>query len=369
MNMEENTTAKLIVNKVFDEAQRVINMNITKANDIEIASYLAGMTAFFVAGYRKDFDLCQDITPSFQKAIMQRVTKDEYNFYSTTLNDAYIKFREVAITHQNQSPEWENEMMEEFGEMLLVLLHANATDYSRGLMISEAKKMLEIAQNTVSYISVEESSHNSADKEKPKSKRINYLGIIYAIVVVGAFLLIIYIGKSHKMYEPEKAIYAMRQYTDDNSGNYTDWYISIVPGKGTKYNIGTIDIYMLYYIKAGELPQYSYLFSSSCGFWEWKKILGNFAVNNEGKSFKLIPTGVERVDCYCSETHVKGIDWWYSELDVSDMESNVATISTIDFGNDYIDYEGTIFKRVSRDKLDYSVQSILYTLDDMLNSR
>lgn len=42
-------------------------MNITDTKQIGIASVLTGLTAFFVAGYRNDFDLCQELTPAYQK--------------------------------------------------------------------------------------------------------------------------------------------------------------------------------------------------------------------------------------------------------------------------------------------------------------
>ena len=99
MNYDKTAVANSIIDKIFEEAKRVKNMNITDAKELGVASVLTGLTAFFVAGYRNDFDLCQELTPAFQKRIMPSVTKEEYYNYSYILNDSYVKFREIGIKH------------------------------------------------------------------------------------------------------------------------------------------------------------------------------------------------------------------------------------------------------------------------------
>ena len=140
--MADEATASKIIEKVFGEADKVVKMNITSVDRNMIAAILTGLTAFFVAGYRNDYDLCQELTPAYQKRIMPLVDKAKYDNYSYTLNDSYIKFREVGIKYQYQSEDWSERMMDEFSEMLLVMTNANATDYSRNLMLGEVKRLL-----------------------------------------------------------------------------------------------------------------------------------------------------------------------------------------------------------------------------------
>lgn len=47
--------ADKIIDKVFEETNRVIQMNITTMSELGISSILIGLVGFFIAGYRNDF--------------------------------------------------------------------------------------------------------------------------------------------------------------------------------------------------------------------------------------------------------------------------------------------------------------------------
>lgn len=156
---ETQRIAQAIVSKVFAESRRVVNMNISPMNEMGIAAILTGLTGFFVAGYRSDFDLCQELTPTYQKRIMSSVGKEDYDNYSYMVNDSYIKFRDTGIKYQYKTEDWATRMMDEFAEVLLVVLRANATDYSKDLMLGECQELLQIAKYTY------EESHTESDVE------------------------------------------------------------------------------------------------------------------------------------------------------------------------------------------------------------
>ena len=48
--------ADKIIDKIFEETNRIIQMNITKMSDLGISSILTGLVGFFIAGYRNDFE-------------------------------------------------------------------------------------------------------------------------------------------------------------------------------------------------------------------------------------------------------------------------------------------------------------------------
>ena len=146
--MENSEIAGAIINRIYSESQKVINMNITNMNETGIATILTSLTAFFVVDFRNEMDLHGELTSAFQRRIATSVSKDEYANYLYLLNDCFVKFRESEANYQYKTDNWVSLMMDEFAEMLLVMLRANATDYSRQLMRVEVNNLLEIARET-----------------------------------------------------------------------------------------------------------------------------------------------------------------------------------------------------------------------------
>lgn len=373
MMSDTNVVAEAVINKVFNESQKVVNMNITSTSNIGIAAVLTGLTAFFVAGFRNDFDLCQELTPVYQKKIMPSVSREEYENYSYILNDSYIKFRDAAIRYQNQSEDWVTQMMSEFGEMMLVMLRANATDYSRGLMIDEAQKLLDIARKTGTeypYSKQVTSANTNTMKEKesdaPDEKSIKK-GSIAGTVAFVLFLLVCgvyyYITSVQSMYTPRAALYYMQDYYDDG---YMDCYISVEPGDEKNSNMGTFSIYMLDVSKDSDdgMPRAIYMTKTRCGYWEWKKLLGSFATNNDGKRFGVIPSGYSRVDCYMADGTAVGFD---SDMNPLEPDTIPAVREVIDFGTNNFIYEGTLYNEVNPNQLDENTLLVLSVLELRMN--
>lgn len=366
MASEKTALAEKIMDKVFEESARVVNMNITDAKQAGIASVLTGLTAFFVAGYRNDFDLCQELTPAYQKRIMPSVSKEEYDNYSYILNNSYTQFREVAIKHQNNSDNWAQEMKSEFGNMLVAMLRANDTNYSRKLLTEMVDRLLVVATKTENTSSNSLSSH--VEKEKKGSK---FKSIIIPAVFVAICLIYYYITGVHSAYTPVETLYYMQEAHQDDDG-YLECYIKVSPGEpDSDYkNMGTFTIYLIDQIdSSGEyMPRYSYMTTASCGYWEWKKLLGSFATNNKGNKFGIIPNGYNRVDCYMAEGKAVGIDGFMGPLDTSDF--NVSAIKeVIDFGTNNFVYDGTLYNEVNPNQLDDATTFIMDTLDEMMANK
>lgn len=146
--MKKNKIATSIINTIFSESQTVRSTNITSISNMEIAAVMTGLTAFFVAGFRNDFDLCQELTPVYQMRIMPTVSREEYDNLTQLLNNSYIRFREIAIRVQDSSPDWITRLIDEFASMFLELIRAINTDSSRTYIIEETKKLLDIACTT-----------------------------------------------------------------------------------------------------------------------------------------------------------------------------------------------------------------------------
>ena len=263
-----NAIASMIINKVFEEARKVKSMNITNMDEMGIASILTGLTAFFVAGYRNDFDLCQDLTPTFQQKIMPNVSKEQYDKYTYAMNDAYIKFRETAIRYQNQTDSWAIKMMSEFAEMILVMTRANANDDSRKLMFEEVQQLLEIAKNTgLALTNYNKSLGSSENKEEPKKKSTKIRNVVLAIIFAFACGLYFYIHNVHSPYTPKESMYYWQEKYEDG---YMECDIKITPGKANDKNIGTFSIYIIDSVDdSGDyMPKYCYMTTSTCGYWE-----------------------------------------------------------------------------------------------------
>ena len=359
--IDNSKTAEQIINKIFEETNKVIQMNITSMNEFGIAAVLSGLVAFLVAGYRNDFELAQEITPQYQKRIMPRVDKEVYDNSTFQLNDSYTKFRECAINHQYKSENWATEMFDDFGKMLLVMLNANATQYSKNLMVEEAQRLLDIAVKT----SVEESI-----KEKEKKKN-NTTGGKFAKIVIGVLVVLliggyIYKDNFHSRVYPE-GLYFMQQYYDDSQEHY-DCYIKVISTEDDNMSPDYFNIYLIKYIDdSGEYyPEYCYMTSSPCGYWEWKKLIGSFAVNDAGKKYGFLQKGYQRVDCYISDGKAVGFDSNFKPLDTSEDDLS-AVIETIDFGTNNFIYQGTIYNKVNEANLDDDTKFYMECLEVLMN--
>lgn len=359
--------ADKIIDKIFEETNRIIQMNITKMSDLGISSILTGLVGFFIAGYRNDFELSQEITPQYQKRIMPRVDRESYNNYTYQLNDSYTQFRECAIKHQNSSENWVSEMFDEFGEMLLKMLNANATQYSKNLMIDEAKRLLDIATKTdVNKSSINNEKTRTKDENKTEKKGSKLFKFVIGVLVVGAILVYLYINNVHSSAYPN-GMYFMQEYID-NSEEHFDCYIKVQTNKDDHDNLGTFNIYLINYIDdSGEYyPRSCYMMSAPCGYWEWKTLLGSFAVNNAGKKYGIVPNGYERVDCYIADGKAVGFDSYFEPLDTSgDDLSHV--IETIDFGTNNFIYQGTLYNKVNEANLDDDTRLYISILEKMMN--
>lgn len=360
--------ADKIIDKVFEETNRVIQMNITTMSELGISSILIGLVGFFIAGYRNDFELSQEITPQYQKRIMPRVNRESYNNYTYQLNDSYTQFRECAIKHQNSSENWASEMFDEFGEMLLKMLNANATQYSKNLMIEEAKRLLDIATKTdvdkSTNINKVKTNTNNVKKTEKKSGKIGR--IIIGVLVTAAILVYLYINNVHSSAYPN-GLYFMQEYIDDTEEHY-DCYIKVQTNKDDSENFGTFNIYLIDYLDdSGEYyPRYCYMMSAPCGYWEWKTLLGSFAVNNAGKKYGIVPNGYERVDCYIADGKAVGFDSYFEPIDTSEDDLS-HVIETIDFGTNNFIYQGTLYNKVNEANLDDDTRMYISMLEEMMN--
>ncbi len=300
-----------------------------------------------------------------KKRIMSSVSKEEYDNYSYILNNSYIQFREVAIKHQNNSDNWAQEMKSEFGNMLIDMLRANDTNYSRKLLTEMVDRLLSVATKTADTSSVSNGSSSHVEKEKKDSK---FKSIIIPVVFVAVCLIYYYITGVHSAYTPRETLYYMQEAHQDDDG-YLECYIKVSPGgPDSDYeNVGTFTIYLIDQVdSSGEyMPRYSYMTTASCGYWEWKKLLGSFATNNKGNKFGIIPSGYNRVDCYMAEGKAVGIDGFMEPLDTSDFDLS-AIKEVIDFGTNNFVYDGTLYNEVNPNQLDEATIFIMDTLDEMM---
>ncbi len=146
--ISKNKIANEIVNKVFDETKKITVANITGKGEITIASLFLALTAFFVAGYRNDSELTLELTSAFQRKIQPFVDKEGFDTYTKLYSDSYSLFRAKAIEYQYKTVDWGALLRTELETMLLKMLSAEVTEYTRGFMSAEINSLMDIACNT-----------------------------------------------------------------------------------------------------------------------------------------------------------------------------------------------------------------------------
>lgn len=96
----------------------------------DIECLLTGISCFLVTGFANDNNLAYELVPTYQKAIMPTVNKNEFDSRTKQVQEYYEKYRNRAIDIQEGQDDWFWPLMQEFGRMMADDLNANKTKAS-----------------------------------------------------------------------------------------------------------------------------------------------------------------------------------------------------------------------------------------------
>lgn len=181
--MSNNKIANSIIDKIFAESKGLFLMNVSNMTEIGIAAIYTGLVAFLVAGYRNDNELCLELTPTYQRRIMGRVNKEEYERYTNLLNDSYVLARNKGIELQYMSKDWRNKVNDAFIELMLKQLGIPDNEYTNNYM----REALDRLYNTAIFTKDEK----SAKHKKPRfGYKTCFLGsVLFCLLFIGSMVM------------------------------------------------------------------------------------------------------------------------------------------------------------------------------------
>ena len=96
-------------------------------NQDDVECVLTGLSCFLASGFANDNDLAFELVPTYQKQIMPKVNKQEFDRRTQLVQTYYSEFRDKAIEIQEGQTDWLMPLVEEFGHMIARYLHLNDT--------------------------------------------------------------------------------------------------------------------------------------------------------------------------------------------------------------------------------------------------
>ena len=103
-------------------------------NTKDIQCLLTGISCFLVSGFANDDNLAFELVPTYQRAIMPTVSKDEYDRRTKQVQNYYTKYRDRAIEMQEGNKDWFWPLILEFGRMMADDLNAKKTEESYNVL-------------------------------------------------------------------------------------------------------------------------------------------------------------------------------------------------------------------------------------------